>query len=122
MKKINLFFLRKNAFECIVTTQDSIAETFHKKVTLEIEPAKKWAKGISMSGVGTGSIPEQYLELFNDEHYIYLKTTGWADDYFSQPGYVVLPKAVADGGVYRTENIIFNGIHQASSTKFLFVE
>lgn len=118
---INLFFLRENQGECIVTIQETIPEKYHQKVTVELEPAKKWVEGINRNFFGAASIDESELDNFNDDEYFYINTDGWVPG-FAKPGYMALQKEVANGKIFRSENIVTTGIRDSTSTFFLFTE
>lgn len=119
---INLFFLLKDQLQCIATTQDSIPQKYDRKLTLELESAKKWTSGANNSRFVVNPIPPEDLALFDDSEHFYIRTEDWFMGGFSKPGYLAIEKKVANGGLFATWNAASVSFTGRLSQIYLFVE
>jgi hypothetical protein len=101
--KINLFFLSKGNYKrCIVTTKNKIKESCWKKITLELETAKKWVNGFLVSKIGTVEVYDP--KIYNNRKYFFIKVHTWYKTY-DRFVYMAIEKKVANGKKYSTENL-----------------
>ncbi|MDB4984710.1 MAG: hypothetical protein JWM20_889 [Patescibacteria group bacterium] len=117
---INIFVLRKGFYEAVISTKDDISRSHEEKLTLELESAKPWKRGLHSGQFGSFSAPNEEIPKYNDDDYYFLNIKDILGE--KKPIYLALEKQhVEDGGEHFASDIRSSlGNHR--SRMLLFVD
>jgi len=117
-KKLNLFFLRKGYYECVVTTKDTITRGFDRKITVALHPAQEWLKCTLVGALASVPAPVYAFKKLTDEKYVFIDCRDWMFDK-KYPLFLALPKEVLSGNEHYTKDLE-ETICGSSCNAFLF--
>lgn len=117
-KTINLFFLNRDYYNCVVTTKDQIDRTYDRKITVELQRGGNWREGSIVGAKGCAKISKKVLSKITSKDFFFIDCREWE---YGNPkeAYLALEKRFADGGEYYSEDLSAT-LNDSSHNKFLF--